>query len=75
MRAAAGLDAGTDFYLATKHVGVNLLWKQGVSERAIAAQMGWSERGVHELLRVYGHADVAALEEIDALYAARVTQQ
>jgi integrase len=42
VRAAAGLDAGTDFYLATKDVGVNLLWKQGISTRAIAAQLGWS---------------------------------
>ena len=37
--------------------------------RAIAAQMGWSERGVEELLKVYGHKDEAALEAIDALYA------
>ena len=32
--------------------------------------MGWSERAVDNLLRIYGHKDVAALEEIDALYAA-----
>jgi integrase len=69
VRAAAGLDESVDFYLATKHLGVNLLWKQGVSTRAIAAQMGWSERAVDQLLQVYGHKDVAALEEIDALYA------
>ena len=69
VRAAAHLDQRTDFYLATKHLGVNLLWKQGVSTRAIAAQMGWSERAVDDLLRVYGHKEVAALEEIDALYA------
>ena len=31
--------------------------------------MGWSERAVDNLLRIYGHKDVAALEEIDALYA------
>jgi integrase len=69
VRAAAHLDATVDFYLATKHLGVNLLWKQGISTRAIAAQMGWSERAVDDLLQVYGHKDVAALEEIDALYA------
>jgi hypothetical protein len=32
--------------------------------------MGWSERGVEALLRTYGHADVAVLAEVDALYAA-----
>ena len=42
VRATAGLEPGTDFYLATKHWGVNLLWKSGVPTRAIAAQMGWS---------------------------------
>lgn len=79
VRAAARLPNGADFYLATKHWGVNFLWKQGVSTRAIAAQMGWSERGVQDLLRVYGHMDAAALDEIDALYAdgsdAPVTQE
>jgi len=77
VRAATGLPNGTDLYLATKHWGVNFLWKNGVSERAIAAQMGWSERGVQDLLRVYGHKDGAALDEIDALYAsdAGVTQE
>jgi integrase len=67
VRDRAGLEF--DFYHATKHYGVHLLWKQGLSKRAIAAQMGWSERAVDSLLRVYGHADLVALEEIDALYA------
>jgi hypothetical protein len=31
--------------------------------------MGWSEAKVDDLLRIYGHADLVALEEIDALYA------
>jgi hypothetical protein len=43
VRAAVHLDRRTDFYLASKHLGVNLLWKQGVSTRAIAEQMGWSD--------------------------------
>ena len=75
VRAAAGLDTSVDLYLATKHLGVHLLWKQGVSTRAIAAQMGWSERAVDNLLLVYGHKDVAALEEIDALYAGERTRE
>jgi integrase len=64
--ARAGLDF--DFYLATKHYGVHLLYRLGLSKRAIAAQMGWSEKAVENLLRVYGHADLVALSEVDALY-------
>jgi integrase len=41
VKARAGLEH--DFYLATKHYGVHLLYKLGISKRAIAAQMGWSE--------------------------------
>ena len=67
VKASAGLDF--DFYLATKHYGVHLLYKLGVSKRAIAAQMGWSEDAVDGLLRTYGHIDLIALSEIDALYA------
>jgi len=66
VKAAAGLDF--DFYLATKHYGVHLLYKLGLSTRAIAAQMGWSEKAVENLLRVYGHIDLIALEEVDRLY-------
>lgn len=58
-----------DVYLATKHYGVHLLYKLGLSQRAIAAQMGWSERSIESLLRTYGHIDLVALTEIDALYA------
>jgi hypothetical protein len=58
-----------DFYLASKHYGVHLLYKLGLSNRAIGAQMGWSERAVESLLRVCGHIDLIALEEVDALYA------
>jgi hypothetical protein len=49
---------------------VHALYKLGLSPRAIAAQCGWSESAVERLLRVYGHADVVALAEVDALYAA-----
>jgi integrase len=66
VKARADLDF--DFYLATKHYGVHLLYKLGLSTRAIAAQMGWSEKAVENLLRVYGHIDLIALEEVDALY-------
>jgi integrase len=66
VKARAGLDF--DFYLATKHYGVCKLYAAGLSPRAIAAQMGWSEAGVTDLLRTYGHADVVALAEVDALY-------
>ena len=69
VKARAGLDF--DLYLATKHYGVNLLYTLGLSRRAIAAQMGWSERSVDDLLRVYGHTDLVALAEVDALYADR----
>jgi integrase len=67
VKAWARLDF--DLYLATKHYGVHLLYKAGLSQRAIAAQMGWSESAVEGLLRTYGHIDLIALEEIDELYA------
>lgn len=66
VKAAASVDF--DFYLATKHYGVHLLYKAGLSKRAIAAQMGWSEESVENLLRVYGHIDLIPLAEVDALY-------
>jgi hypothetical protein len=70
---SAGLDF--DLYLAIKHYGVHLLYKLGLSKRAIAAQMGWSEKAVENLLRVYGHADLVALSEVDALYEKVVPQR
>lgn len=76
VRTSAALDREMPFYLATKHLGVSRLYQLGLSARAIAAQAGWSERSVDEMLRVYGHADVLGLAEVDALYArdADVTQ-
>ena len=58
--------------LATKHYGVHLLYTLGLSTRAIAAQMGWSEKAVEKLLTIYGHIDVIALEEVDRLYEDKV---
>jgi integrase len=66
VRARAGLDFELYWY---KHFGVHRLFKLGLSKRAIAAQAGWSEDAVDGLLRVYGHADLVALSEVDALYA------
>jgi hypothetical protein len=57
-------------YEATKHDGVCALYTAGVSRRTIAQMAGWSVSGVDSLLKVYGHADVAAQAEINALYAA-----
>ncbi|HET7052789.1 MAG TPA: tyrosine-type recombinase/integrase [Solirubrobacterales bacterium] len=68
VKARAGLDF--DFYHATKHYGVHYMWtKLGMSPRAIAAQAGWGLRTVEEMLSVYGHGDVGALEEVDAAFA------
>ncbi|MGH3610394.1 MAG: tyrosine-type recombinase/integrase, partial [Pseudonocardiaceae bacterium] len=77
VRAAASAPDAWDFYLVTKHYGVALLYRDGLSTRAIAAQMGWSEKAVDGLLRIYGHQDLAALAEVDALYErdANVTQE
>lgn len=68
VRARAGFDF--DFYHATKHYGVHYMWtKLGMSPRAIAAQAGWSLRTVEEMLSIYGHGDVGALEEVDAAFS------
>lgn len=67
VKARAKLDF--DIYEVVKHLAVHRLYKLGLSQRAIAAQCGWSEKAVESLLRTYGHADVVALEEVDALYA------
>jgi integrase len=75
VRAGAGLDPSYDFYRCTKHYGVHLLYKLGLSRRGIAAQMGWSERSVEALLRTYGHIDLVALAEVDALYADTTTPE
>ena len=40
--------------------------------RVIAEQMGWSLGAVLDLLAVYGHGDVGALDEIDRAFATNV---
>ncbi len=68
VQAAAGLEF--EFYLASKHYGVWFMWTQlGMSDRAIAAQAGWSLRTVTKMLATYGHGDVGALDEVDAAFA------
>jgi integrase len=67
--ARAGLGRDMPLYLASKHAGVHALFRLGLSARALAAQAGWSERSVDDLLAVYAHKDLAALAEVDALYA------
>jgi hypothetical protein len=42
--------------------------------RVIAEQMGWTLAGVLELLAVYGHGDVGALEEIDRAFSRKVAR-
>ena len=62
-----------DFYLATKHYAVHYLHATlGLPPRVIAEQMGWTLAGVLQLLAVYGHGDVGALEEIDRAFSANV---
>jgi integrase len=66
--SGAGLDF--DFYHAAKHYGVWYMWtKLKMSPRAIAAQAGWKLSTVVQLLEVYGHGDVGALEEVDEAFA------
>lgn len=69
--AAAGLDF--DFYLATKHWCVHYLYVElGLPPRVIAEQMGWELAGTLRLLKVYGHGDLGALEEIDRAFRSNV---
>lgn len=72
VKAAAGLDF--DFYHATKHYGVHFMWTEmEMSPRAIAALAGWKTTTVIEMLETYGHGDVGALEEVDAVFTRRGT--
>ena len=65
--SAADLDF--DFYHAAKHYGVHYMWtKLNMSNRAIAAQAGWDVSTVDKMLKIYGHADVGALEEVDEAF-------
>ena len=73
VKARAGLEF--DFYVVTKHLAVHRLFGLGLSRRAIATQMGWSEAQVEKLLAVYGHRELVALQEIDALYSDAIPTQ
>lgn len=65
--SASGLDF--QFYLAAKHYGVHYMWRTlGMSEAAIAAQAGWEPTAVSKLLKVYGHFEVGALDEVDKAF-------
>lgn len=71
-KVLARADLDFDFYHATKHYGVWYFWTRlGLSDRAIAAQAGWSLRTVDKMLETYGHGDVGALEEVDAAFKDR----
>jgi hypothetical protein len=62
-----------DFYLATKHYGVHYMKvKLGLSNADIAAQAGWSEASVEEMVRTYAHTNVGALDRIRAAYGENV---
>ncbi len=69
--ARAGLDF--DYYHATKHYGVWYMYTQlGVSKGDIAAQAGWSESTVDEMIATYAHTNVGALDRIKAAYTSNV---
>jgi hypothetical protein len=44
----------------------------GLSSSDIAAQAGWSEASVEEMVRTYAHTEVGALDRIKAAYAGNV---
>ena len=79
VRARARLDESFDFYPCSKHWGMHPALPAGPVAAAIAAQAGWRESAVESLLGVYGHRELVALAEMDALYAsesdAAVTQE
>jgi integrase len=65
-------DLDFDFYLASKHYGVWFMWNVlGLEKQVIAVQAGWEESTVDKMLRTYGHADVGALDKIDAAFEGR----
>jgi hypothetical protein len=70
---ARGLVAASrvDFYLATKHKCVHYMKVTlNLPNHVIAAQMGWSESAVEKMVAVYAHAEIGALDAIDAAFAA-----
>lgn len=67
VKARSGL--GFTVYEVTKHRGVHSLYAAGISARTIAQMAGWEENTVNEMLKTYGHPDVAAQAEINAHYS------
>jgi integrase len=69
VRARARL--GLDFYAATKHYGCwYMKVRLGLPDAVIAAQAGWSESSVTEMVRTYAHAvDERRLDEIAVAFA------
>ncbi len=41
----------------------------GLPNHVIAAQMGWSESAVESMIATYAHAEIGALDAIDAAFA------
>jgi hypothetical protein len=69
VQAAAGLRF--DWYLATKHKCVHYMKvKLNLPNHVIGAQMGWSESAVEKMVATYAHAEIGALDAIDAAFAA-----
>jgi hypothetical protein len=68
-RARARL--GLDFYAAIKHYGCwYMKVRLGLPDAVIAAQAGWSESSVTEMVRTYAHAvDERRLDEIAVAFA------
>jgi len=59
-----------DFYSCSKHYGCwYMKVRLNLPDAAIAAQAGWSEKSVTEMVRTYAHAvDERRLDEIDAAF-------
>jgi integrase len=75
VRARSRVDV--DFYTATKHYGVwYMKVRLGLPDAVIAAQAGWSESSVTEMVRTYAHAvDERRLDEIDAAFQTQTQTQ
>jgi integrase len=68
VRARSRIDR--DFYSCSKHYGA---WyfkvRKGLPDAVIAAQAGWSEKAVTEMVATYAHAvDERRLTELDAAF-------
>jgi hypothetical protein len=43
--------------------------KLNLPNHVIAAQMGWSESAIEQMVATYAHAEIGALDAIDAAFA------